>query len=157
MRQAVTSRLVLQTHPPVSYQLVRGCYLTWWLPIVPMNSAHSDLSPKGPVLIVKEAPCQVFIMSTQAMLTAWIQGQKLKVPQTKTALVFQRDLEEALDVRRTNHALLTSNISAWKSDQRVDFCSNHKRHVSNGPFEPPGQSLKTQPFGDFADKALSLL
>ena len=80
-----------------------------------MHSAHSDLSPKGPVLIVKEAPCQVFIMSTQAMLTAWIQGQKLKVPQMKTAPVFQRDLEEALHVRRTDHALFAPNISAWKS------------------------------------------
>ena len=39
----------------------------------------------------------------------------LKVSLTKTAAVFQRNLEEALDVRRTNHALFTPDIGALKS------------------------------------------
>ncbi len=65
------------------------------------------------------------------MLTAWIQGQKLKMPQMKNALVFQRNLEEALDVRRADHALFTPNISAWKSGQGVDFCSNDILHLGS--------------------------
>ncbi|KAA8617313.1 8-amino-7-oxononanoate synthase [Pyrenophora tritici-repentis] len=70
-------------------------------------------------------------MATKAMLTAWIQGQKLKAPQMKNAAVFQRNLEEALDVRRTDHALFTPNISAWKSGEGVDFCSNDILHLGS--------------------------
>lgn len=65
------------------------------------------------------------------MLMSWIQGQKLRAPQMKSAAVFQRNLEEALDVRRTDHALFTPNISAWKSGQGVDFCSNDILHLGS--------------------------
>lgn len=62
-------------------------------------------------------------MSAQAMLKPWIQAQKPKASKMKDASTFSRNLEEALDTRRADHALFTTNISAWKSGMGVDFCS----------------------------------
>ncbi|ORY70953.1 putative aminotransferase [Pseudomassariella vexata] len=70
-------------------------------------------------------------MAAQSMLTNWIRGQKLKAPQMKNARVFDRNLEEALDVRRADHAMFTPNISAWKSMEGVDFCSNDILHLGS--------------------------
>ena len=42
----------------------------------------------------------------------------------KDAPNFYRNLEEALDVRRTDHGMFTRTKSAWKVGQAVDFCSN---------------------------------
>ncbi|KAI0104841.1 putative aminotransferase [Nemania sp. FL0031] len=68
-------------------------------------------------------------MSSQAMLTSWIKGQKLRAHQMKDAPAFYRNLEEALDVRRADHAMFTPNISAWKNGDGVDFCSNDILHL----------------------------
>ncbi|KAJ2988511.1 hypothetical protein NUW58_g3939 [Xylaria curta] len=68
-------------------------------------------------------------MSTQSMLTSWIQGQKPRAHEVKDASVFYRNLEEALDGLRANHAMFTPNISAWKSGEGVDFCSNDILHL----------------------------
>ncbi|KAI1173518.1 putative aminotransferase [Nemania sp. FL0916] len=62
-------------------------------------------------------------MSFEAWLRPWIQGQKLRGPKMKEAAPFYRNLEEALDNRRADHAMFTPNISAWKSGKGVDFCS----------------------------------
>ncbi|KAI0440571.1 putative aminotransferase [Xylaria telfairii] len=62
-------------------------------------------------------------MSLQEMLGPWIEGQKLKGPKMKDAPAFYRNLEEALDCRRADHAMFTPNISAWKGGMGVDFCS----------------------------------
>ncbi|KAI0468002.1 putative aminotransferase [Xylaria cf. heliscus] len=62
-------------------------------------------------------------MSLQEMLGPWIEGQKLKGPKMKDAPTFYRNLEEALDCRRADHAMFTPNISAWKAGNGVDFCS----------------------------------
>lgn len=42
----------------------------------------------------------------------------------KNAPTFYRNLEEALDIRRADHALLTQHKSTWKDGNAVDFCSN---------------------------------
>ncbi|KAI1388533.1 5-aminolevulinate synthase [Hypoxylon trugodes] len=63
-------------------------------------------------------------MSAIALLEAWMKEQKLKGPQMKNAPTFYRNLEEALDVRRTDHAMFTRTKSAWKFGDAVDFCSN---------------------------------
>ncbi|KAI4271508.1 MAG: hypothetical protein L6R38_006863 [Xanthoria sp. 2 TBL-2021] len=60
----------------------------------------------------------------EAMLASWIKNQKLKGPGMKDAPVFDRNLEEALDVRRADHGMYTRNKSAWKTGQAIDFCSN---------------------------------
>ena len=63
-------------------------------------------------------------MSAATLLAAWIKGQKLVGPQMKDAPTFYRNLEEALDVRRTDHAMFTRTKSAWKMGTAIDFCSN---------------------------------
>lgn len=63
-------------------------------------------------------------MSAAALLEVWIKAQKLKGPQMKDAPTFYRNLEEALDVRRADHAMFTRTKSAWKIGKAVDFCSN---------------------------------
>ena len=64
-------------------------------------------------------------MSAASFLASWIKGQKLMGPQMKDVPTFYRNLEEALDVRRADHAMFTSGIkSAWKTGTAIDFCSN---------------------------------
>ncbi|KAL1970192.1 hypothetical protein VTN77DRAFT_5352 [Rasamsonia byssochlamydoides] len=63
-------------------------------------------------------------MSAAAALSAWIKNQKLKAPGMKDAPTFYRNLEEALDVRRSDHGMFTRTKSAWKVGQAVDVCSN---------------------------------
>ena len=63
-------------------------------------------------------------MSTTSFLTSWIQGQKLKGPQMKGVPTFYRNLEDALDARRADHAMFTRTKSAWKTGAAVNFCSN---------------------------------
>ncbi|KAJ4411017.1 putative secondary metabolism biosynthetic enzyme [Gnomoniopsis sp. IMI 355080] len=58
------------------------------------------------------------------MLAAWIKAQKLRGPNMKNSPSFERNLEDALDARRVDHAMFTRNMSAWKLGQAVDFCSN---------------------------------
>jgi len=62
-------------------------------------------------------------MALQEMLGPWIEGQKLRRPKMKDAPAFYRNLEEALDNRRADQALLTPNISPWKKGEGVDFSS----------------------------------
>ncbi|KAI5868185.1 putative aminotransferase [Durotheca rogersii] len=57
-------------------------------------------------------------------LASWIKAQKLNGPRMKDAPPFYRNLEEALDVRRSDHAMMTRTQSAWKKGEAVDFCSN---------------------------------
>lgn len=45
-------------------------------------------------------------------------------PQMKHAPTFYRNLEEALDVRRADHAMATRSKQAWKTGSSIDFCSN---------------------------------
>lgn len=63
-------------------------------------------------------------MSAVQMLESWIKDQKLKAPLMKDAPTFYRNLEEALDIRRADHAMFTRTKSAWKQGQAMDFCSN---------------------------------
>lgn len=63
-------------------------------------------------------------MAGTQMLESWIKDQKLKAPLMKDAPTFYRNLEEALDVRRADHAMFTRTKSAWKMGQAIDFCSN---------------------------------
>lgn len=63
-------------------------------------------------------------MAATQMLESWIKDQKLKAPLMKGAPTFYRNLEEALDVRRADHAMFTRTKSAWKIGTAVDFCSN---------------------------------
>ena len=58
------------------------------------------------------------------MLASWIKDQKVKGPLMKDAPTFYRNLEEALDIRRADHAMFTKNKSAWKQGLAADFCSN---------------------------------
>jgi 8-amino-7-oxononanoate synthase len=60
----------------------------------------------------------------EKMLAGWIRNQKLRAPGMKDAPVFYRNLEEALDVRRADHAMFTRTKSAWKTGDAIDFCSN---------------------------------
>lgn len=57
------------------------------------------------------------------MLTQWMRNQTIKVP-AKGATTFHRNLEEALDVRRRDHALYTLNQSLWRKGSAVDFSSS---------------------------------
>ncbi|PNY26686.1 5-aminolevulinate synthase [Tolypocladium capitatum] len=61
---------------------------------------------------------------SSTMLLSWMKDQRPKVPLMKTASTFSRNLEEALDARRADHSLFTRTMSAWKSGQAIDFCSN---------------------------------
>ncbi|KAI6084470.1 putative aminotransferase [Hypoxylon rubiginosum] len=63
-------------------------------------------------------------MATPAFLATWIKAQKLRGSRMKDAPTFYRNLEEALDVRRTDHAMATRTQSTWKTGEAVDFCSN---------------------------------
>ena len=58
------------------------------------------------------------------MLSNWIRSQKLQAHSYKNSSVFYRNLEEALDVRRADHALYTIQKHTWKEGHAVDFCSN---------------------------------
>ena len=62
-------------------------------------------------------------MSSQA-LSVWMKSQKLKSPAMKDAPIFYRNLEEALDVRRRDHALLVTKPKIWHDSQTIDFGSN---------------------------------
>ncbi|KFG81474.1 putative aminotransferase [Metarhizium anisopliae] len=58
-------------------------------------------------------------------LADFIKAQKIKGPQMKDAPTFYRNLEEALDLRRSDHGMFTNGLkSPWKSGKAVDFCSN---------------------------------
>lgn len=57
------------------------------------------------------------------ILAEWMKAQTLKAPAMKSASAFYRNLEEALDVRRRDHGLYTSNTSIWKDGHAVDFSS----------------------------------
>lgn len=59
-----------------------------------------------------------------SLLSNWIKSQKPQAPMMKDAPVFYRNLEEALDLRRADHAFFTRTKSAWKLGQAYDFCSN---------------------------------
>ncbi|XDG09182.1 hypothetical protein ABKA04_008797 [Annulohypoxylon sp. FPYF3050] len=63
-------------------------------------------------------------MSSAGFLASWIKAQKPKAPRMKDAPTFIRNLEEALDVRRADHAMVTRTKSTWKTGEAVDFCSN---------------------------------
>ncbi|KAH7372243.1 putative aminotransferase [Pyrenochaeta sp. MPI-SDFR-AT-0127] len=58
------------------------------------------------------------------MLESWIKDQKLQGPLMKDSPTFYRNLEEALDIRRADHAMFTRTKSAWKLGMAIDFCSN---------------------------------
>ncbi|KAF2770097.1 putative aminotransferase [Teratosphaeria nubilosa] len=59
-----------------------------------------------------------------AFVTEWIKTQKPQAPQLKGASTFHRNLEEALDLRRADHAMFTRTKSTWKRGLSSDFCSN---------------------------------
>ncbi|KAI0469746.1 5-aminolevulinate synthase [Xylariaceae sp. FL0804] len=63
-------------------------------------------------------------MDIERLLVQLNQGQMLRVPQMKDGPVFLRNLEEAMEVRRTDHALFTRTMGAWTSGRAIDFCSN---------------------------------
>ncbi|KAI0193451.1 putative aminotransferase [Astrocystis sublimbata] len=58
------------------------------------------------------------------MLASWMKEQKPQGPSMKSAPVFYRNLEEALDVKRAEQGFYARNISPWKTGQAVDFGSN---------------------------------
>ena len=62
-------------------------------------------------------------MST-SMVAEWIKSQRLKGPAMKGSSVFYRNLEEALDIRRRDHALFILKKNTWQDGQVVDFSSN---------------------------------
>lgn len=57
-------------------------------------------------------------------MTAFIKAQKLKAPAMKLSSAFYKNLEEALDVRRTDHAFYAQLIPPWRSGGCADFSSN---------------------------------
>jgi len=71
-------------------------------------------------------------MSTTAsfLKSEWIKAQKRRGPQIKNAPTFYRNLEEALDLRRAEHTMLTCVPSAWKLGQAFDFSSNDTLSLS---------------------------
>ncbi|KAL9587621.1 MAG: hypothetical protein Q9203_003438 [Teloschistes exilis] len=58
------------------------------------------------------------------MLANWMRDQKLKGPAAKGATTFDRNLEEALDVRRRDHALYTLKKNLWREGTAIDFSSS---------------------------------
>lgn len=58
------------------------------------------------------------------MLADWMRNQKLKGPAAKSATTFDRNLEEALDVRRRDHALYTLKRNLWREGTAIDFSSS---------------------------------
>ncbi|KAI4262491.1 MAG: hypothetical protein L6R42_002333 [Xanthoria sp. 1 TBL-2021] len=59
-----------------------------------------------------------------AMLEGWMKGQKLMAPSMKGSPVLYRNLEEALDVRRRDHALFVIRKNVRQDDDTIDFSSN---------------------------------
>lgn len=59
-----------------------------------------------------------------AEMISWIKSQKPLAPQMKDAPTFYRNLEEALDVRRSTQSMLTRGQNTWKAGGAIDFCSN---------------------------------
>ncbi|KAJ5385784.1 aminotransferase [Penicillium cosmopolitanum] len=57
-------------------------------------------------------------------MASWMKSQKLVAPQMKDAPVFYRNLEEALDVRRSTQSMLTRGQNTWKDGGAIDLCSN---------------------------------
>ena len=57
-------------------------------------------------------------------LAKWMKAQTVKAPAMKNAPAFYHNLEEALDVRRRDHALYTIKTNIWKDGDAVDFSSN---------------------------------
>lgn len=57
-------------------------------------------------------------------LAEWIKAQKPQAPLLKDVSPFYRNLEEALDLRRADHAMFTRTKSTWKQGLSYDFCSN---------------------------------
>ncbi|CAO1601814.1 hypothetical protein XANCAGTX0491_005451 [Xanthoria calcicola] len=55
------------------------------------------------------------------ILADWIRNQKLKGLAAKSATTFDRNLEEALDVRRRDHALYTLKQNLWREGTAIDF------------------------------------
>ncbi|KAL8728512.1 MAG: hypothetical protein Q9166_005334 [cf. Caloplaca sp. 2 TL-2023] len=58
------------------------------------------------------------------MLADWMKNQKLKGSAAKGATTFDRNLEEALDVRRRDHALYTLKKNLWREGTAADFSSS---------------------------------
>ncbi|RYP86958.1 hypothetical protein DL770_004839 [Monosporascus sp. CRB-9-2] len=92
----------------------------------PLEQGRIGLFPAGPTpgFRVRKPTSHPGAILTIDFLAAWIKGQKPKAPQMKNASIFHRNLEEALDVRRADHAMYTRTKSAWKTGTAVDFCSN---------------------------------
>ncbi|KAL9054324.1 MAG: hypothetical protein Q9162_004198, partial [Coniocarpon cinnabarinum] len=57
-------------------------------------------------------------------MTAFIKAQKLKVPGMKSSSAFDKNLEEALDLRRADHAFYAQLMPPWRSGECADFSSN---------------------------------
>ena len=58
------------------------------------------------------------------MLAEWVKAQRPKAPAMRGAPTFNRNLEEALDVRRRDHCLFTTKTNIWDDKQAIDFSSN---------------------------------
>lgn len=58
------------------------------------------------------------------MLADWIKNQKLRGLTAKGATTLDRNLEEALDVRRRDHALHTLKKNIWREGTAADFSSS---------------------------------
>ena len=98
------------------------------------------------------------------MLAEWMKAQKLKAPAMKSAPVFYRNLEEALDVRRRDHGLHTIKINIWQDSDAVDFSSNDTlslgasgvlraefmRELERHPDIPPGAGSSRVMDGNYA-------
>lgn len=59
-----------------------------------------------------------------SILATRIRSQKPDLRIRKTAPVFIRNLEEALDLRRANYNLFITIANIWQISDAVDFCSN---------------------------------
>ncbi|KAH8648630.1 5-aminolevulinate synthase [Xylariales sp. PMI_506] len=67
-------------------------------------------------------------MLPQQILAEWVELQKPKAPAMRDAPAFYRNLEQALDVRRANQALLTAK-PRW-DDSVIDFASSDTLSLS---------------------------
>lgn len=65
------------------------------------------------------------------LLNRWIKHQKPKALAMKNGPAFYRNLEEALDVRRKDHAFYSVHRDTWKDNASVDFCSNDPLSLGN--------------------------
>lgn len=61
---------------------------------------------------------------TAPLITNWVKQQRLQAPLMQNEPTFYRNLEEALDTRRKDHALYYTHRDTWKDNASVDFCSN---------------------------------